>query len=524
MSDSGAQTSNTAINESDFILPGVESVDVQSNLSQNQQTLPSSPLQCCELLVRNLPATTPDSAESHLKKVVADLLSCHTDLIKVAVYRSSTHGKSVDYAYLRPDASVVNSVKQVHHMKKWIKPLEDLAFGTVWSPMFGVDNLRIISLVYNSDGVTPKDWEAQVLHTLGTVNIRAHYASVYGSSTAVLLHSQSDVAHLVDSSLTIGRKAYSVKSKTCVQPLWPYAGAIVGMARYTDDFTQQLASMVKTHYPAQFLGYTMEQGNNALVFYVKDWDTIHEITNNVSFFSEYLASSEAEISPPKLLYQLNGKGFFIPRSTAATINTLTVSHDASMAKVYDQLAQHRLQVETVTAGADRAITTLTEQMCQTNEVVSSMSSVVQAQSHAIAMLNRLMAGMVHTIGRQMQVLGLHEEITLLVLERDHAKTDAKKDAITNKIMVLHQQVQSASETNSVLFKSLSDLQIGTSMTIDCLSPQQAIQSSSIQVDDANMALESPGTPDDPGPSAKRHCKVPYLMHSLLFHASVIQLH
>ncbi|KAF8328576.1 uncharacterized protein EI90DRAFT_1535381 [Cantharellus anzutake] len=194
-----------------------------------------------------------------------------------------------------------------------------------------------------------------------------------------------------------------------------------------------------------------------------------------------------------------------------------------MAKVYDQLAQHRLQVETVTAGADRAITTLTEQMHQTNEVVSSMSSVVQAQSHTVAALNRLMAGMVHTIGGQMQVSGLCEEITLLVLERDHAKTDAEKDAITNKIMVLHQRVQSASEMNSVLFKSLSDLQIGTSMTIDCLSPQQAIQSSSIQFDDADMALESPGTPDDPGPSAKHHRKVPYLMHSLLFHASVIRL-
>ncbi|KAF8323614.1 uncharacterized protein EI90DRAFT_3130253 [Cantharellus anzutake] len=356
--------------------------------------------------------------------------------------------------------------------------------------MFGVDNLRIISLVYDSDGVTPKDWEAQVLHALGVVNIRAHYASVYGSSTAVLLHSQSDVARLVDSGLTIRRKAYSVKSKACVQPLWPYTGAIVGMARYTDDFAQQLASMVKTCYPAQFIGYTMEQGNNALVFYVKDWDTIHEITNNVSFFSEYLASSEAEISPPKLLYQLNGKGFFIPRSTAATINTLTVSHN----------------VETVTARADHAITTLTEQMHQTNEVVSSMSSVVQAQSHAIAMLNRSMAGMVHTIGRQMQVSGLREEITLLVLEWDHTKTDAEKDAITNKIMVLHQQVQSASKTNSMLFKSLSDLQIGTSMTIDRLSPQQAIQSSSIQFDDTDMALESPGMPDDPGPSAKHHRK------------------
>ncbi len=62
------------------------------------------------------------------------------------------------------------------------------------------------------------------------MNISAHYVNIYGSSVSVLLHSEVDVKWLIDSSLTIGSKAYSIKGKMCVQPHWPYAGAVVGLA------------------------------------------------------------------------------------------------------------------------------------------------------------------------------------------------------------------------------------------------------------------------------------------------------
>ncbi|KAF8329821.1 uncharacterized protein EI90DRAFT_3125081 [Cantharellus anzutake] len=65
-------------------------------------------------------------------------------------------------------------------------------------------------------------------------------------------------------------------------------------------------------------------------------------------------------------------------------------------------------------------------------------------------------------------------------ERDHAKSDAEKDAIATKIMALqHQRIQSASVT-------LCD----------------RIQSSSSQAEDPDMSEETVDSPEDPGPGAQ----------------------
>src|SRR5260370_41918664 len=100
------------------------------------------------------------------------------------------------------------------------------------------------------------------------MNITAHYVNVYSSSASTLLNSEADVKCLMDSSLTIGSKAYSVKGKACIQPHWPYAGAIVGLAQYAEEFSQQLTGIIKAHYPDHYLRSSMELSNNVMVFYV----------------------------------------------------------------------------------------------------------------------------------------------------------------------------------------------------------------------------------------------------------------
>ncbi len=272
--------------------------------------------------------------------------------------------------------------------------------------MFGLDNRQIVTLKYDSDTGTPKDWESQVLRALKTMNISAHYVNVYGSSASVLLHSEADVKRLIDSGLTIGGKAYSIKGKMCVQPRWPYAGAVVGLARYAEEFAQQLAGMVQAHYPGRYLGSMVEVGNNVLVFYVKDWETISEVTSNPSFFLEHLVSSEADISAPKLLYYFNEKGFYVPKSTAAAMNSMSTTHEANISKVFEQLAEHCMQVDVMVSSADCAIASLTQQMKQTMGIMNTMSTVVQTQGQAVASLNNTVRGMIQTVGGQMEISGL----------------------------------------------------------------------------------------------------------------------
>ncbi|KAF8314820.1 uncharacterized protein EI90DRAFT_3089524 [Cantharellus anzutake] len=451
----------------EFVLPGLDAVAIQPSPIQSQQTLSTPLLQCCELLVRNLPAVSPESAEAHLRKVVADLQTRYANFIKVAVSRSSTRGKPVDYAYLRLDASMPESVKQARSLKKWIKPLEEMGFPVVWSPMFGLDNRRVITLKYDSDYGNPKEWEDRVMHAIEAIDIGVHYVSLHGAFTSALLHSEADVALLVDTGLTVGRKTYRVKAKACVQPFWPYAGAVVGLARYTENFAQQLAGIVQARFPNHYLASTLELGNNVLVFYVKDWDTISEITNNPLFFTEYLASFGADISPPKLLYHLNEKGFFVPRSTVATVNGPAYK----MSRAYDQLAEHLLQALIMVASAYRVILCLAEQMEQILDIVNTLSVVAHTQTHAIAAVNTAVAAMVCAIGGQMEISGVREEISLLIRERDSAESDAEKEALTNKIMILHKTIQSRSDACSANLKALEDLQMGLSMAVDSTAPQ-----------------------------------------------------
>ncbi|KAF8337339.1 uncharacterized protein EI90DRAFT_3042616 [Cantharellus anzutake] len=408
----------------EFVLPGLDAVAIQPSPIQSQQTLSTPLLQCCELLVRNLPAVSPESAEAHLRKVVADL---QTQYAKVAVSRSSTRGKPVDYAYLRLDASVPESVKQARSLKKWIKPLEEMGFPVVWSPMFGLDNRRVITLKHDSDYGNPKEWEDRVMHAIRAIDIGVYYVSLHGAFTSALLHSEADVALLVDTGLTVGRKTYRVKAKACVQPFWPYAGAVVGLARHTENFAQRLAGIVQARFPNHYLASTLELGNNVLVFY----------------------------------------GFFVPRSTVATVNGPAYK----MSRAYDQLAEHLLQALIMVASAYHVILCLAEQMEQILDIVNTLSVVAHTQTHAIAAVNTAVAAMVCAVGGQMEISGVREEISLLIRERDSAESDVEKEALTNKIMILHKTIQSNSDAYSANLKALEDLQMVLSMAVDSTAPQ-----------------------------------------------------
>jgi len=180
----------------------------------------------------------------------------------------------------------------------------------------------------------------------------------------------------------------------------------------------------------------VEVGNNVLVFYVKDWETISEITNNLYFFLEHLVSSEADISVPKLLYHFNEKGFYVPKSTAAAMNSMSMTHEANISKVFEQLAEHCMQVDVMVLSADHAIASLTQQMKQTMGIMNTMSTVMQTQGQAVTSLNNTVCGMMHTVGSQMEISGLQEELGLLMLEWDYADTDDDRRKLNDNICTL----------------------------------------------------------------------------------------
>ena len=65
-----------------------------------------------------------------------------------------------------------------------------------------------------------------------------------------------------------------------------------------------------------------------------------------------------------------------------------------------------------------------------------MSSVMQTQGQAITSLNKMVHGIMYTMTGQMELSGLHEDLGLLMHERDYVTSQEEKKLINDNILTL----------------------------------------------------------------------------------------